>query len=420
LSARVDRGQPELLRVLHVTNRFTPMGGAEKDIENQISAIESEGHTAFIATAQRVEGLDDARVHVLPKRMGMRDCLDGARRVLELASTLRINVLHLANTIDFLGSRALAPMIRAYPMVRTLEDVRPTCLRGARIHPHSNILCERPQGIGCLVGGCVDWRRARFDVEADLRRWIDNRFGLHTMRRTPIVLAAYSEHSKRLLERHGIDGRRVRVIVESCPVPGRLRDDPRPPEPPAEPRTALTVGRLDEAKGQRDMIGIGRMLKERGVKLDIAGKGHLADQMATMIRDHDLEGWVRLLGRPTDEELGRHMERVGMVVTASRVMETFVRTGVEANMAGRPVVAFDLGGNREWLSHGVNGLLVPYGDDAALARAVADLADDPERAAAMGRTGHERLSELYTRPRMTANIISVYRDAIGLWREARG
>ena len=413
MSSHTIEKDMELLRVLHVTNRVTPIGGAEKDLGIHLSTIEDVGHEAHIATCERWNAPEDPRIHFVPAKAGFRSCIGGAREIIELARSLQINVVHVANVIEFLGSRGLDLIIDALPTLRTIEDVRPICFLGSRIHTRTDSLCERPHGIHCLFQGCASWK-GRYEIEHNLRRWLDVSFGLRTLRRTHVILA-YSHHSKKLLGRHGIDAERVRVITEYCPVPGRRSTRDGAIAPPREPRTVLSVARLDRAKGQRELIRVARRLKGSGVRFDIAGEGPLRGEMESMIRAWGLEEEVRLLGRPDDVELGNHLERVGMLVVPSRVMETFVRTGVEANMAGRPVVAYDLGGDHEWLEDGINGLMVPYGDEEALAAAIITLADNPGRAIEMGLAGYERMSPIYSRERMREDLISAYRAAIDRW-----
>ncbi len=60
---------------------------------------------------------------------------------------------------------------------------------------------------------------------------------------------------------------------------------------------------------------------------------------------------------------------------------------LEASATGLPVVVGDAGGARETVRAGDTGELVDGRDVAAVARTVAPLLDDPERAAAMGRRG---------------------------------
>ena len=55
----------------------------------------------------------------------------------------------------------------------------------------------------------------------------------------------------------------------------------------------------------------------------------------------------------------------------------------------RSVVASNVGGLPDTVQHGVSGLLVPPGDPAALADAVAELIADPPRREEMGRQGRD-------------------------------
>lgn len=72
------------------------------------------------------------------------------------------------------------------------------------------------------------------------------------------------------------------------------------------------------------------------------------------------------------------------------------RTVLEAMAAGRPVVAFPTGGIPEMVAPGVTGLLVPVGDEAALAAAIVDLAGDPGRCAAWGEDARRACRERFS------------------------
>ena len=84
------------------------------------------------------------------------------------------------------------------------------------------------------------------------------------------------------------------------------------------------------------------------------------------------------------------------------------RVLVEAMAAGKPVVASNVGGIPDLVQHDHNGLLVPPGDEKALAAAIMQLIDDPAQAKLMGQRGQalchqfsieamvEKLDALYT------------------------
>jgi glycosyltransferase involved in cell wall biosynthesis len=82
---------------------------------------------------------------------------------------------------------------------------------------------------------------------------------------------------------------------------------------------------------------------------------------------------------------------------------------VEAHGAGRPSVACDVGGNAEVLQDGATGRLVPAGDIAALAAAVADLLGDPVARARQGEAARARYVAGFTHATMVAGYVALYR-----------
>jgi glycosyltransferase involved in cell wall biosynthesis len=99
--------------------------------------------------------------------------------------------------------------------------------------------------------------------------------------------------------------------------------------------------------------------------------------------------------------------------------EPFGLVGIEALAAGRPVIASATGGIEDWLEHGVNGLLVPAGDVAALATTLTELLADPVRQAAMGAAGMRLVAERYSRERHVAALSEAYAAARASWSGER-
>ena len=80
--------------------------------------------------------------------------------------------------------------------------------------------------------------------------------------------------------------------------------------------------------------------------------------------------------------------------------------------AGRPIVASAVGGNLELIRDGDNGLLVPYGDERALAARLALLAGDPSIGQRLGQQA--RLdAEARSWPRLVEATLGVFDEARG-------
>jgi glycosyltransferase involved in cell wall biosynthesis len=83
---------------------------------------------------------------------------------------------------------------------------------------------------------------------------------------------------------------------------------------------------------------------------------------------------------------------------------------LEAMGAGLPVVATHVGGIPELVRPGVDGYLVPAGDRAALADALASLVSDAERRRWMGNQARERVAAHFASSRVASQVEELYRE----------
>jgi N-acetyl-alpha-D-glucosaminyl L-malate synthase BshA len=90
-------------------------------------------------------------------------------------------------------------------------------------------------------------------------------------------------------------------------------------------------------------------------------------------------------------------------------LESFCLSILEAMTFGCPSVAFAVGGIPEVVESGKSGLLVPFGDPAALARTVEALLADPGRRNAMGTAARARALMLFSADRVVGRYVDFYR-----------
>jgi hypothetical protein len=83
---------------------------------------------------------------------------------------------------------------------------------------------------------------------------------------------------------------------------------------------------------------------------------------------------------------------------------------LEYMAAGRAIVATAVGANRDLIRHGVEGLVVPPGDDGVLAGAIGEQVADPARARRMGRSARDRVEIEYSRDAMRRRFENFYRE----------
>ncbi len=102
-----------------------------------------------------------------------------------------------------------------------------------------------------------------------------------------------------------------------------------------------------------------------------------------------------------------------VVVSASTVPEGFGRVIVEAQAMGRPVIATAHGGAQETVVPGETGWLVPPGDSAALAAALAQALDQDRAArAAMAQREIAYVRDHFSSASMIRSTIAVYDELI--------
>jgi glycosyltransferase involved in cell wall biosynthesis len=160
----------------------------------------------------------------------------------------------------------------------------------------------------------------------------------------------------------------------------------RPPAPlPAEP-VALFVGVLERYKAVEVLAEAWRLAAPRlpGALLRLVGRGSLRDVAARLVaRFPGRVSWVESLTTP---EVAAAMDDATVLVLPSR-SEGLPRIVVEAFCRGRAVVGARAGGIPDIVEDGVNGLLVPAEDSAALADALVRVLSDSALAAWLGESG---------------------------------
>ena len=86
---------------------------------------------------------------------------------------------------------------------------------------------------------------------------------------------------------------------------------------------------------------------------------------------------------------------------------------LEAFGAGVPVAATAASGTPELVRDGQTGLLVPVGDDAALAKAILRLIDDPVLAQRVAAAARQYVEAEFTLKRMADRYRGVYEEVLG-------
>lgn len=172
----------------------------------------------------------------------------------------------------------------------------------------------------------------------------------------------------------------------------------------------VCVSRLVKRKGQDRLIDALPAIRERvpNARLLIVGGGPEEERLRS--RAASLGDACVFAGQVPEDDLPRYYAVGDVFAMPCRTrlggleVEGWGNVFIEAAACGRPVVVGDSGGARESLVDGETGILVDGKDTAAIADAVATLLGDPERAAAMGAAGRERVLRDHTWPRIADQL----------------
>jgi glycosyltransferase involved in cell wall biosynthesis len=263
-----------------------------------------------------------------------------------------------------------------------------------------------------LAAYAIAARRAARDADLVHAHWLPSALPALATRKplvlqlwgTDIELAARVRWAARLLVQHArvvlcpsealaasareLGARDVRVVPSGVAIPDEVGS-------PADPPHVLFVGRLSEEKGILDFLAA-----TEGIPRVIVGDGPLRERVPEAV------GFV------PPRMLGGYYERAAVVVCPSH-REGYGVVAREAMAHGRAVVATPVGGLVDAVEDGVNGLLVPPHDVAALRTAVPAVLADAELRARLGAAARDRARERFSWSLSTHDTLRVYGDALG-------
>ena len=182
--------------------------------------------------------------------------------------------------------------------------------------------------------------------------------------------------------------------------------------PEGAPLVAM-LSRLSRMKGVEDFLDAAATVAERVPQAHFLVIGDTIDHDGPRYR-RELEDRAARLG------LGKRVLFTGFRLDVPRILaavavsvlpslsEGLSNTILESMAAGAPVVATWVGGSAEALEDGVDGLLVPPQDAAALSRAIVWILEHPEAARQLGRRARARVAEEFSLERLIRETECLY------------
>ena len=172
---------------------------------------------------------------------------------------------------------------------------------------------------------------------------------------------------------------------------------------PVDATIAVYVGRLSREKGVMDLVEAWSGLNVPNTLLLVVGPDmtgnpwDVGPAARALVADRGIGASVRFVGGQPSESIAKWLQCADLAVQPSH-FEAFGMSAAEAMAVGLPVIASDVGGLRDFVKGGVNGLLVPPHDPPALREALRRLLTDAplrqrlgQAAVATGRSFDEHI-----------------------------
>ena len=351
-------GGPRVGFVLHVMN----VAGAEMLVLETIRRLSGRIHPVIfcldavgvIGERLRAEGI---AVHAYNRTPGLD--LSIARRMARDIRTHRIDVLHAHQYTPFFYGALAARISGVRPRVIFTEH--------GRHYP---------------------------DVVSSKRRWL-NRLVMDRLADNVNAVCGFSATALSVLD--GFSSSRIEVVpngvelasytrtVDRRELCGRLGVSP-------DRRYVVTVARFHPVKDHGTLIrGFARVAQALpDVDLLLAGDGQLRGELEALVASLGIADRVRFLGVRNDVA---DLLQLGDVFAMTSLSEAASITLLEAMASAVPVVVTAVGGNPEIARDGIEGRLVPRGDENAVAAALTDILRDAALAERLGRAGRERVRQ---------------------------
>jgi glycosyltransferase involved in cell wall biosynthesis len=404
------------VRILHVNKFVYRRGGAEGYMLDVAEMQRAAGHDVELFGMDHPDTVDGLalrdtfppEVELEPPPRGLAGVAAGARMVWSVSSQrgmaralerFQPDVVHCHNIYHQLSPSILAPVRRAgVRCVMTLHDYKLAC-PSYQMLDHGR-LCD-----ACVGGSRLEAARHRCKSGSlaasallSLESSLHHRLGAYD----PVhVFISPSRFLADVMRRDGIAPERLAVVNHFVEMTEAAAGQP------ADRSGFVFAGRLSHEKGVDTLVRAVAAMPD-GTLVHVAGDGPERAALEALAADI-APGRVRFHGRLAKADLQALVSSCVASVVPSRWHENQPLTILESYAAQVPAVVTGLGGMPELVVDGVDGLVVPMEDPAALAAALASLAADPQRAAEMGRLGRDRLAREFDPGLHLRRLEAVYR-----------
>lgn len=410
------------MKILHICDWYTPIGGAEKLMFDTLSALEAQGHENIIVinknpsqtlTGKRPEyQIDNIEINLAYFRPYDYVHIHRAKKqIKEIINRHKPDVCHIHNCQNLYIIKFL---LKTIPCVRSIHDPRLYCFTQWRLLP-DNKICPYPLGGKCLTTKCLSEAKTPQTFFDKISPFVFKNYLLH--REMPIIILESQAQINCVLQ-NGYRKEQIAWLPNFTPVRGEeeVAEFNKKYYNPNE-NHVLFVGRASYEKGV-DVILDAAALVKTPCTIHLVTGGPYMEHIKERVRKEKLRN-VDVVGVLSYDETRKYYAKSDAVLIPSVWIESFCLVGLEAMANRKPVIGSRIGGIKDWLVDGVTGYHFEPGNAQELASKIDHLLNNKSLAIQMGEKGYERVKTYYNKAVYIERLTGIYQRAVKYVHEVR-
>jgi len=175
----------------------------------------------------------------------------------------------------------------------------------------------------------------------------------------------------------------------------------------------MFVGRIDREKGIFDLVKSAKIICNcrSDVFFTIAGSGRDLKKLRAVIKKEGIDNRFILLGQVNKDHLVKLYQNASIFVLPS-YHEGLPGVLLEAMSCGLPIVATNVRGNRDLITDGKNGIIVPPRNPYKLSEAILSLLDDKSLGKSHGLHARKTIEQRYTWNKVSNKLLRCYKSLV--------
>jgi len=391
----------EHIRVLHINETHREVGGQERYFFGLVDGLREKGldiySFGFDTTARKTNKSLVLKTPGYFMKQFNRFVFDFETyfKLRSWIDEIKPDIIHLHGLNQ--STLAILFACRGHKVVQTVHNYGMICPTIWTVTRDDYKLCYSGAGLKCWLKGCMPLRHLiPFYVHIKIRNFF--------LKRLVDVYHAPSKALKIYLNKIGFEP--VEVINYFIDVKGMADDEKKEYD-------LVFVGRLDEEKGVKFLLDAVGILKKNypKIKVVIVGNGPEMNYLQTYSKKKDIFDNVDFVGRADFNAVKKYYAKSRIFVMPSVYREQFGFVGIEAMANGLPSVASNRGGIPEWCVNNETGLLIDPTKPSEIARAVDTLLKDKKLAKRLGNNAKECVKK-FGKEGLLDEMIKLYKNLL--------